>query len=212
VLRWAIAEIKGDLNRISFTHIEQLLDLADGQRGCKTINLPQQIKAKKGYHTLELTRSAGAGTAGTGTTGSSDYELAVPGLTLIPPLQLKIEAKIILRGQLLGYPKADEAALDWDKLNPPLRIRFRKPGDRFHPLGMQHNKKLQDLFIDLKVPAAQRDNIPLLTAGEEILWVAGIRISERYKITPHTKQVLWLRLIKAASRPIIGNPGDHQSP
>jgi len=67
--------------------------------------------------------------------------------------------------------------------NPHFTIRNRRDGDRFRPLGMAHDKKLKDLLIDRKIAAASRDRIPLLIWNGTIVWVAGIEVSELFKVT-----------------------------
>ncbi|HJQ36655.1 MAG TPA: tRNA lysidine(34) synthetase TilS [Thermoanaerobaculia bacterium] len=73
-------------------------------------------------------------------------------------------------------------------------VRNRRNGDRFHPLGSPAPKKLKDFLIDRKIAAELRDRIPLLLWNGEIVWVAGIEISERFKIsdTPGERYVVWL--------------------
>lgn len=66
---------------------------------------------------------------------------------------------------------------------PNFTIRNRRNGDRFRPLGLGHEKKLKDLLIDRKIPIEQRDRIPLLIWNGEIVWVAGVEISDAFKIT-----------------------------
>lgn len=82
------------------------------------------------------------------------------------------------------------AFFDYDKLRFPLRIRKRKPGDRFQPLGMKGQKKLQDLFVDLKVPREKRDLVPILQDEEGIIWVIGYRQAERVKVEAETQKIL----------------------
>lgn len=84
------------------------------------------------------------------------------------------------------------ALLDAGLLRGPLTLRTRRPGDWFHPLGAPGSKKLKDFFIDHKVPRPERDRTPLLTAGEEVVWVVGHRISERFKLRPGTRNILIL--------------------
>jgi tRNA(Ile)-lysidine synthase len=60
-----------------------------------------------------------------------------------------------------------------------LALRRRRPGDRIRPAGGRGSRRLQDLFVDRKVPQALRDAWPILVAGEAILWVAGLRADER---------------------------------
>ncbi|HOK52557.1 MAG TPA: tRNA lysidine(34) synthetase TilS [Bacteroidales bacterium] len=92
--------------------------------------------------------------------------------------------------------KADRniAALDADKIEFPLMLRHWQKGDYFIPLGMKNFKKLSDFFIDLKLSRLQKERTWLLTNGDEIVWIVGIRIDERYKITPQTKHVIEIRL------------------
>jgi len=80
-----------------------------------------------------------------------------------------------------------------------LHVRARRPGDRFRPLGMgEHHMTLGEFFIAQKVPAHQRDRVPLLVSGRAILWVAGFRIDERVKVTDETEAVLWVRIVPAS--------------
>jgi tRNA(Ile)-lysidine synthase len=65
---------------------------------------------------------------------------------------------------------------------PAFVIRNRRNGDRFHPLGAPGSKKLKDFLIDRKIPAEQRDRLPLLVWNGEIVWVAGVEVSERFKV------------------------------
>jgi len=66
-------------------------------------------------------------------------------------------------------------------LEAPLTLRSWRPGDRFQPLGMSGEKKLQDFFVDTKVPRQERARIPLLVAGGRIAWVIGRRIAEDFR-------------------------------
>jgi tRNA(Ile)-lysidine synthase len=68
---------------------------------------------------------------------------------------------------------------------PRFLVRNRRNGDRFHPLGAPGSKKLKDFLIDRKIPAEQRDRLPLLVWKGEVVWVAGVEISERFKVTDH---------------------------
>jgi tRNA(Ile)-lysidine synthase len=70
-----------------------------------------------------------------------------------------------------------------------LKIRRWKLGDTFQPLGMKGKKKLSDFMIDEKIPLNLKRNVLVLISGEDIVWVAGHRIDDKYKITSHTKKV-----------------------
>ncbi|HEX6097810.1 MAG TPA: tRNA lysidine(34) synthetase TilS [Thermoanaerobaculia bacterium] len=62
-------------------------------------------------------------------------------------------------------------------------VRNRRPGDRFQPLGLLQPKKLKDFLIDRKIAAEVRDRLPLLVWNGEIVWIAGVEVSERFKVT-----------------------------
>ena len=82
------------------------------------------------------------------------------------------------------------AQLDMDLLQFPLTLRIWKNGDHFHPIGMKGKKKLSDFFIEHKIPLNRKKNIGILeNKNGDILWIAGLRIDDRYKITMNTKKV-----------------------
>ncbi len=83
--------------------------------------------------------------------------------------------------------------VDVARVRSPLQVRARLLGDRFQPLGMGgHRLKLSDFMINLKIEKALRDRWPLVVCGDDIVWVAGLRLDERFKVTPETTTVLWL--------------------
>jgi len=84
----------------------------------------------------------------------------------------------------------NEAVLDADKLVFPLRWRKWFPGDFFFPLGMTHRKKISDFLIDRKISVGEKDSVTVLESAGEIVWVAGHRIDNRFKLTPDTKRAL----------------------
>lgn len=85
---------------------------------------------------------------------------------------------------------ANIAALDADKIAFPLLLRHWQKGDYFIPLGMKNFKKLSDFFIDLKLSRIQKERVWILANGQDIVWVVGLRIDDRYKITHQTKRIL----------------------
>lgn len=82
--------------------------------------------------------------------------------------------------------------VDAGEVRGPLRLRSWQRGDRFFPLGMQESKRLSDFFIDAKVPQHRRNLVPLLECDNGIVWVCGLRLDERFRVTNKTKQVLKL--------------------
>jgi tRNA(Ile)-lysidine synthase len=82
-------------------------------------------------------------------------------------------------------------SFDADKIGGRIVLRHWHAGDRFQPIGLRSPVKLQDLFVNAKIPAARRRKLVLAaTAAGEIFWVEGLRIGEKFKLTPATKRVL----------------------
>ena len=94
----------------------------------------------------------------------------------------------------------NQALLDADKvegMGQSLILRTRLPKDRVHPLGCSGSKKLQDHFVDVKVPRELRDSIPLVCCGDQILFIRGGTVSEAVKVTPDSKRLLLLEINEA---------------
>jgi tRNA(Ile)-lysidine synthase len=85
--------------------------------------------------------------------------------------------------------------VDLSKIQFPMAIRHWKKGDSFRPLGMEGEKKLSDFFIDLKMSLPEKESAWILANGEEIVWVIGRRIDDRYKITSKTKNIFRMELL-----------------
>lgn len=93
-------------------------------------------------------------------------------------------ATVTIRTTSNGQPATGNQQIQLPKgAFPAFTVRNRRPGDRFQPLGFPHEKKLKDLLIDRKIAARVRDRIPLLVWNGAIVWVAGVEVSEKFKVT-----------------------------
>jgi len=185
LLRQIIEEVKGNLQGITFAHIEAIINLIKDGPTEGTVDLPSNIKVEREYETLVIYKGEREEVKG------EEKYLSVPGVTQVEGL--KVETQIVPRESLSTlYPllsTSSKVYLDSDKVKLPLLLRHRKKGDKFHPYGMVGSKKVKDFFIDLKVPKRMRDKIYLLEDREGIIMVFN-RIDERVKITDSTKNIL----------------------
>jgi tRNA(Ile)-lysidine synthase len=129
-----------------------------------------------------------------------EYPLPVPGSVLIR------ETGSIVRASLLNEadrPHGDRwsAVLQSTELSLPLTVRGRRPGDRFHPLGAPGSRKLQDVLVDRKVPVDARDEVPIVVdQNDEIVWVAGVAIAHRCRVTRPAAGMVKLDLEKKGNQ------------
>lgn len=193
LVRTACRELAGYGRTISFEHIDRALELACGEPHRGTVELPGGIVLVKRYRLLEIIINR---------VNSKmpfyQHPLQVPGVTPIPEVNRRILAET-LEASLIGDPRRlapEEAVLDLERLQGPLWVRRRKEGDVFSPLGMSGKIKLKKFFIDQKVPREKRDAIPIVTCGNDIVWVAGCRPGEPWKVTAKTRDCLRLVLLE----------------
>jgi tRNA(Ile)-lysidine synthase len=94
-------------------------------------------------------------------------------------------------------PARGDALLSPRTLEPPLTIRAWRHGDRMQPAGIEGTKTLQDVFTDNKVPREERERIPVVECGGEIVWVAGLAIGEQFRAAPYESEVVVLSAKRA---------------
>lgn len=141
-----------------------------------------------------------------------EVPLNVPGFTSAAHWDLGVSVRVAREPDPDAFPPngrkegaGHEEIFDWATLPSGLALRQWRPGDRFQPLRSEAagdgpgltkrgTKKLQDFFVDSKVPRDERHRVPVLAAGDHIVWVVGHRIDNRYKLTLRTGQVARIRV------------------
>ncbi len=189
ILRRAVNATKG-LRGIKFVHIEDIIKLIKEGKSGDSIHLPKDIRVIKDYSLLKIT---------------TEKSLSLSGREIQPPCEIHLkEAHMVLNAAFEenGGDSGDgrsSVLLDAGNMIFPLKIRARTEGDFFYPLGFGKKKKLQDFFVDEKIPRDERDRVPIVVSGNDIIWVAGYRADERFRVTDTTERFLRLAISKSIS-------------
>jgi tRNA(Ile)-lysidine synthase len=129
------------------------------------------------------------------------YRLTVPGLVEVPESACRISAMPADPAGISGLDRSVHsgggpvALVAADRLSDGLVVRSREAGDRFRPAGLAGHQKLQDFLVNRKVPRRNRDRVPLLVDAENrIIWVAGHRLAEEFRVTDQTAGMVILKL------------------
>ena len=191
-LRNAYKALNGNYKGLESTHIDKIADLISNGKTGSEINLPNGIIAQKSYDTFKLVKKAAKNEM-----FCFEKPLEIPGLTCIDEINASVEAVLeeftSIRETCRPH-NFQEQLFDYEKLKMGINIRSRRNGDIFKPAGSNGTKKLKEYFIDKKIPRESRDRIPLIAKGNEIIWVVGDKISDKFKVTEDTKTVLKIRV------------------
>ncbi|HET6488256.1 MAG TPA: tRNA lysidine(34) synthetase TilS [Syntrophales bacterium] len=185
---------------IGFEHVQAVLDLAAGAKPSGCLDLPGGLLVARNYGLLEFRRAEKSGVRHRSERAPKDpgeaftLEVCIPGTVRIASLGMSIRFRELKRVPAVTAT-AGRAYLDRDRIAFPLVVRSIKPGDRIQPLGMKGTRKLKSVFIDDKIPRALRGTFPVLADTRSVLWVPGVRLSERVRIGEATKRVLSAEII-----------------
>jgi len=212
VVRRAARVLAGPETALEARHVLALDALLEHGTSGDGIDLPWRLRVTRGYATLDWRRLPPGAAAAQGTV--DPRALPVPGLVELPEMGWRVRAWLTgnapgIMSKGVGAPAPTQAPalahagllgelgraeltvfIDADRAGPALTVRAWRPGDRFRPLGMRDEKKVQDAFGDAKVPRALRSRVPLVFGGEQLIWLGGLRIDDCVKITRDTRRVL----------------------
>ncbi len=162
---------------LEFKHTEEILRFAAAERSSgKELSLPMGWKVQR--HPAELL-FVSPDLRAPATPPEYQYELCVPGRTVIPQLRTVIEAQRIPANSTAAY-NPDEL-LDADSLPGPLKVRNWRAGDRFWPAHTKSPKKIKELLQELHIAQPERGLWPLVQSGNEIVWVRGFAVHAAYR-------------------------------
>jgi tRNA(Ile)-lysidine synthase len=208
LLRRITAQLSGGQSPLELRHhllIEQFI--REGGNGF--LDMPHQLRIGLSLKTLVVERFPRQIPSASATV--SEVMLPVSGQVVVPEVSCLAVAEL-LSGELTEQVRLAIAKEDWqavwrllstsrytvyvdeDAIGSSIVVRTRHPGDRIQPLGMAHEKKVQDVMVDKRIPLVERALVPLFFAGSRCIWVAGICIDERVKLTRNTHRIVKLSI------------------
>jgi tRNA(Ile)-lysidine synthase len=189
VVRQAIEQVKGNPRRVDIGHIRAVIDLLYNPKPQLQVRLPEKLVVTKIYGRLRV--SIGE----VERAGDYAHRIEHTGKFKLPEIDREIlfeeQPKTAFPGRSVS---PQEAFVDLEKIKWPLVVRNFRAGDKFMPLGVGGFKKVKDIFIDNKIPSEERTRIPIVKSGNDIMWVCGVRLDDRYRVTEETRRILRCRI------------------
>ena len=185
ILLECVAEAAGSRNDITAVHVESAAAILGGS-GNKEASLPYGLVVYKEYDWGMIQKREEK----KGPEAEERYELSAGVRVEIPGLGI-VESTVFPRKESQNIPeKTYTKWFDYDKITSSVVFRHRQKGDYLTINSKMGRKSLQDYFVNEKVPEKERDKRFVLADGAHLLWVPGLRISEYYKITENTRNIL----------------------
>jgi tRNA(Ile)-lysidine synthase len=183
---------------VGFDHVRAVLALLESGKGGSSDAPGHRVDRRGPDLVLMSRRACSKGRLLDDVPSFFDFPLSVPGEVPLPAAGCVLSAEASSAGELDTQATASDhgmAVVRRDLCIGSLRVRNRRPGDRFRPVGVGGQKKLQDFFVDRKVARQRRDSVPLVVDDtDRIVWVAGYGIDEAFRVTDPAQAVLILKL------------------
>ena len=204
LLRRVMDEVSGGKPQ-TFRHIEEVRRLS--LEGTGPVDFPAHVVQRLGTDVVLSSRSDRGRSRPGEAANLFRYSLSIPGEVVVPEAGRVVAAFVAPsleaaeRALTRNGVRADVGAIVQLDCSGGLAVRNRRPGDRFRPIGLGGRKKLQDVFVDRKVPKTARDHVPIVVDGaDRIVWVAGHGIAAEFRVTDPAQPVLVLTLTELGGR------------
>ena len=196
IMKHLLERLTTHSQRIGHIHVKAALDLLHSDRPGAYVNLPCGIDVRREYNALVIVkRKESEEEIPRRRCNDLRYEVSLPGAVRIAELGKTMTFGFAESAIGIESHGRGTAFMDYDRMALPLVVRTVRPGDRIQLLGMEGTKKIKSVFIDEKIPLRQRKRIPLLLDQDAVIWIAGLRLSERVKITETTRQILKVEFV-----------------
>ncbi|MEA5093582.1 MAG: tRNA lysidine(34) synthetase TilS [Sedimentibacter saalensis] len=182
VIRKSIEQLKGNTVNVEMKHIDYAIDFIKTGSTGKKINLSEGFTIEISYDNFIVNKIV---------ENIPEFKYTIE---LDKPLFIKETGKTVLCSvkdiSEVDIRESQSINLDFDHIKGNLTVRNRRTGDTIVPCGNTWNKKIKDIFIDLKIPAEERDSKLIIADDENILWLEDFRIHNSYKVSSSTKKIL----------------------
>jgi tRNA(Ile)-lysidine synthase len=189
IIRRGIEELKGNTVNIEMKHIDSAINLISSGKTGKKINLTDGFTVEISYNNFIVNKTVEK-------IPDFEYNIVLNRLNYIEEINktLVVTVEDIEDMSEVNIKDKDIISIDYDLIKGSLVARNRRPGDSMIPCGMTGSKKIKDIFIDLKIPKEERDTKLIIADDENIIWLEGYRINDKYKVSAATKKILNISL------------------
>ena len=191
IINIIVKELKGNIDNFYYKHYNDIINFIDANNTGDLLDLPDNINIKISYDKLIVIK-------GTFSKTEKYSKLIEDEGEYLLPYNQKLAVNIIPKKlNWRNYKDKNSCLIDFNKVVFPLKVRNRRDGDTFIPLGMEGHKKVKDFFIDNKVPDYMRDKIPIVFDGKgNLIWICGYRMAESFKLEKESKKTILIKYQK----------------
>ena len=185
IIRRGIEELKGNTVNVEMKHIDSAISLISSRKTGKKINLTDGFTIEISYDNFIINKTVEKVT-------DFEYNIVLNRLNQIDEINKTLVAAVadIEDMSEVNIKDKDVISVDYDLIKGSLVARNRRLGDSMIPCGMKGTKKIKDIFIDLKIPKEERGSKLIIADDENIIWLEGYRINDKYKVLAATKKIL----------------------
>ncbi len=204
-VREAVHRLRWSLRNINWEHVDRAVWCGrEGSTG-QSATLAAGLALEVGYGALRIA-AEGAPWTDDLPQMTTSLRLSAPGITALGGGWLVSVRRLAASELPAGWDENRDpwtAWLDAEAVGDELILRPRQPGDRFRPHGLGgHSTKVNEFMINLKVPRGLRAGWPVLAGQKGIAWLCGLRLDEQARVTPETRWVWEVRVVRPAGHDI----------
>ena len=184
IIREYLKRLRGDLRGVSYQDVCTTIDLKRGK----------EFHLEKGL--ILINQNGLLGIKGESQEIGYEYKWGGEISLIIEEINMKVKGTRIDKSSFSrAFDNRKKAFLDKSRIKFPLVVRNRRPGDRYRPLNSPGSQKLKELMRAKRIPLSSRNKQPVFLSEDEIVWVRGLPVSEKYKVKVSTKDIFKIEIL-----------------